>query len=270
MKRLLVICIVVIVNLSIVNTTLAGPIYKINEFDIPEVPGGSYVSGQGLASDGTDLFILAGFTSGSHGYTIIKIDTSGSLLNVLPPFERGGCLTFHNGQLLRGHDPVPGIVTTEIIKFDPTTGAQLGTLPSPTTFKMMGLTNDGTNLFALEDGLISVMDPYTGAVLNSLPASLPGSGVPSSLAFNNGNLFAARWDTISMLNPSDGSVLDTFNPGTSYMKGMTFIDDELYVVEGGSKIYVYSFTQPIPEPAALILGSLGVGLVGWLRRRRTL
>ena len=134
---------------------------------------------------------------------------------------------------------------------------------------------------------VSMAKPWTldiGFSGQYLPISMVPMTVDMSMhvrvydsAMNPYSEFERIYDTSTMplqFLEYDG---DTFGPGTYYLSLEISTNNTFYLLEG-TPLFGASITQgsisaditavPIPAPGAIMLGTLGVGVVGWLRRRR--
>jgi hypothetical protein len=120
-------------------------------------------------------------------------------------------------------------------------------------------------------------DPQLGSGIIRVDAV--GSPWAMAGAFVTGNT-----DVTLTAYASDGSVLGSASTGgANYIGAPTALLPNIFLSvtangiayvelsDSGNTFVVDDFTlQAIPAPGAILLGSIGVGLVGWLRRRRAL
>jgi len=120
-------------------------------------------------------------------------------------------------------------------------------------------------------------DPQLGSGIIRVDAV----GLPWAMA---GAFVTGNTDVTLKAYASDGSLLGSASTGgANYVGAGTGLSPNIFLSvsapgiayvefsDTGNTYVVDDFTfQAIPAPGAILLGGIGVGLVGWLRRRRTL
>jgi len=153
--------------------------------------------------------------------------------------------------------------TFELRTIDVQTGktnliGSLGVSFESMTFSSSGILYGGDNA-----GHIYQIDPQSGTISNSLQCYALGQPLYldiDSLAFPyDGYLYAADSEAVTVadlyqINPSSGLTTNLGSTGVKGLNGLTTVPEPAV----------------IPAPGAIVLGSIGVGLVTWLRRRRTI
>ncbi len=213
---------VVILVLSIMVT--AGGVSVLSSFSSPD----EYTNG--LAWDGTNLWLLGGFYDGFY-----EITTTGAVLSQFQPSEPGG--TNANGATFDGtnlwgmfllNTSSPG----EVYEYT-TSGTFVSTFTCPATYNI-GLTWDGSNLWMSCRGNQMIYEMSTGgSVLSSF--SVPYTGI-GDMAYDGFNLYFTTGAGSSIVEvTTTGIIVDTYDlsgiSGSFYAAALTFDGSNFWVAD---------------------------------------
>ncbi len=217
---------------------------------------------QGLESDGTRVFCLAGGTIYTHDAI------SGQLLNTFTvPIGTLGLGLAYDGTNLFAVDSSYTGTSSNVVKFDPTNGTVLNSFSVEVGLVSAAFLNNRLYGYGGYTQSIKAIDPSNGQILNSLPLSI--WNWMDGLASYGSNLISASDQTLYEIDSSTGSILDTVqlpNPFGQGIRGLAFANNKLFVSgvdfpPGPGRVDVYSVVHEpndylIPGKSYMCEGSL--------------
>lgn len=207
----------------------AGGVTVLSSFYSPD----QYTNG--LAWDGTNLWLLGGFYDGFY-----EINTSGTVLSQFKPSEPGGKnalgATF-DGTNLWGMFLLNTGTPGEVYEYT-TSGVFLSTFICPATYNL-GLTWDGTNLWMSCRGNQTIYELSTaGSVLSSF--SVPYGSI-GDMAYDGSNLYFATGGDGSIVEvTTTGTIVDTYD-----LSGISSSFNAVALVFDGNNFWVSNQTTDI-------------------------